>query len=140
VAEATPVAEGVRGQLGPVVHPHELGPAAAPAGDPVEHPDGVVGIDAPLDLDRQGFAGVLVDEPEQLQHPPVAGGIELEVERPDVVGRSARRRSAGIVEVPSRCRLRLRAGTRRPSSRHSRWIFLRFACQPASRSDAHAFR
>jgi hypothetical protein len=31
-----------------------------------------------------------------------------------------------VVEVPSRWRLRRRAGTRRPSSRHNRWTALRF--------------
>jgi hypothetical protein len=32
----------------------------------VQEDDGCVGIDAPLDLDRQGLAGVLIDHVEQL--------------------------------------------------------------------------
>jgi hypothetical protein len=34
----------------------------------------------------QGFAGVLVDEVGQLHPPPISGLIELEVDRPDLVG------------------------------------------------------
>jgi hypothetical protein len=37
-------------------------------------------------VDRQGFAGELVDDVEQLEHAPVGGLIELEVQRPDVIG------------------------------------------------------
>ena len=85
-AEAAPVAEGVRGHLGAVVHPHELGGGAALADDLVEHPDGVVGVDRAGDADRQGLAGVLVDDVQQLQRPAVDGRVELEVQRPDVVG------------------------------------------------------
>ena len=50
--------------------------------------------------------------------------------------RAARRRSrsAGTVESPSRRRLRRRCGTRRPSSRHSRCVRLRFSFQPSSSS------
>ena len=66
-AEAAPVADGVRGHLGAVVHPHELRGGAALADDLVEHPDGVVGVDRARDADRQGLAGVLVDDVEQLQ-------------------------------------------------------------------------
>ena len=55
-------------------------------------------------------------------------------------GRSARSRFAGTVESPSRTRFRLRCGTRSPSSRHSRWIFLRFTAQPSSRRAPQASR
>jgi len=48
-------------------------------------------------------------------------------------GRSARSRLAGTVDSPSRRRLRLRCGTRSPSSRHSRCTRLRFTDQPCSR-------
>ena len=37
-------------------------------------------------LDRQRLAGVLVDDVQELQDPPVGGLVELEVERPDLVG------------------------------------------------------
>ena len=38
---------------------------------------------------------------------------------------------ASAVEAPTRLRRR-RCGTRRPSSRHSRWIFLWFTIQPSA--------
>ena len=57
--------------------------------------------------DRQRLAGVLVDDVQQLQHPAVGGGVELEVERPDVI-RAARPAAAppASSSSPSRCRLR----------------------------------
>ena len=55
-------------------------------------------------------------------------------------GCSAASRFAGMVEVPSRWRLRRLVGTRRPSSRHSRWTALRFTRQPCRRSWAWARR
>ena len=44
-AEAAPVSERVRGQLGAVVAAHMRGRAAL-AGEPLEHGDGLVGVDA----------------------------------------------------------------------------------------------
>jgi hypothetical protein len=41
-----------------------------------------------------------------------------------------RQPSARVVETPSRWRLRRRIGTRRPSSRHSRWMALRLTVHP----------
>jgi hypothetical protein len=43
---------------------------------------------------RQRFAGVLVDV-EQFQRAAIAGGVELDVQGPDMVGGSARSRLAG---------------------------------------------
>ena len=40
---------------------------------------------------------------------------------------------SGAVEDPRRLRRR-RCGTRSPSSRHSRWIFLWLTCQPSPRA------
>ena len=45
----------------------------------------------------------------------------------------------GVVEAPRRLRRR-RCGTRRPSSRQSRWIFLWFTAQPSPRASACALR
>jgi hypothetical protein len=56
-------------------------------------------------------AGVFVDDGEQFQRAAVAGGVELEVQGPDMVGRSARSRLAGMVDSPGRCRLRFRCRT-----------------------------
>jgi hypothetical protein len=52
-AEAAPVAERVRGQLGAVVAADVLGRASAVGDETIEHPDGRVGVDPPLALDRQ---------------------------------------------------------------------------------------
>src|SRR6266566_3975114 len=80
-----PVADGVRGHLGAVVHPHELRCGAALTDDLVEHPHRVVGVDRAGNTDRQGLAGVLIDHVEQLQRAAVDGRVELEVQRPDVI-------------------------------------------------------
>lgn len=50
-----------------------------------EHGDGGVGIDAPVDMDRECFAGVLVDNVAQLDDPPVGGDVELKVDAPHVI-------------------------------------------------------
>jgi hypothetical protein len=73
-AEAAPVAEGVGGPFGAVVHPDQLRPVAALADDLVEHTDGVVGVDRARDSDRQGLAGVLVDDVQQLDRAAVGIG------------------------------------------------------------------
>ena len=39
-----------------------------------------------VDGDGQGFAGVLIDDVEQLQDPPVGGLVELVVQRPHMIG------------------------------------------------------
>ncbi|MEJ7792417.1 MAG: hypothetical protein WKF65_10650 [Gaiellaceae bacterium] len=106
--------------------------------DPVEDGDGAVGVDPPLDLDGERLAGVLVDDVQQLQDPAVAGRVELEVERPHLVwplGPQPPRRDGRDAEP-----LPLALPRRRARPRQSRCTFFRFACQPASRSDAHAFR
>ncbi len=46
----------------------------------------MVGVDRASDADREGFAGVLVDDVEQLQRAAIDGGVEPEVQRPHVVG------------------------------------------------------
>ncbi len=46
---------------------------------------------------------------------------------------------ASMVEDPTRLRRR-RCGTRRPSSRHSRWIFLWLTVQPSPRASWYARR
>ena len=69
--EAAPVAEGVRGQLRPVVAAH-VRRRAALTGEAFEHVDGLVGVDASGDVDRERFAGELVDDVEQLDTRPSA--------------------------------------------------------------------
>ena len=64
---------------------HELGRPATAGDDPLEHVDGAVGVDPPLDLNRERFAGVLVDDVQELQDAAVCGRVELEVERPHLI-------------------------------------------------------
>ena len=85
VADATPVSERVRGQLGVVVHADELQWSAARRNDPLEHGDGAVGVDSPLDLDRERLPSVLVDDVQQLEDAAILGRVDLEVERPHPV-------------------------------------------------------
>ena len=53
--------------------------------DAIEHRDGVVGVDPSFHLDRQCFAGVLVDDVQEFQDATVRGRVELEVERPHLI-------------------------------------------------------
>jgi hypothetical protein len=62
VGEAAPVSEGVPGQLGVVVHADEPQWSAARGHDSLERGDGAVGVDSPLDLDRERLPNVLVDD------------------------------------------------------------------------------
>jgi hypothetical protein len=75
----------VGGELWSVVHADERRRLTALGGQAIEHGDRGVGVDAPGHHDRQRLAGVLVDDVQQLEHAAVAGRVELEVERPDVV-------------------------------------------------------
>jgi len=47
---------------------------------------GLIGGDAAGGVHDQRLAGELIDDVQQLQDVPVGGVIELEIERPDVVG------------------------------------------------------
>src|SRR3954452_24077939 len=84
-AEATPVPERVRGQLRSVVTAH-VRRRAPLVGEALEHVDGLVCVDATRDVDCERLASELVDDVEQLQHAAVGGLIELEVQRPDMIG------------------------------------------------------
>jgi hypothetical protein len=82
-----PALVGDRGgdELRAVIEPHERG--GAPAGrKQLEGRDDLAGVDRSFDDDRRAFAGVLVDDVEQLQGATVGGCVELEVERPQRVG------------------------------------------------------
>src|SRR5215217_3688660 len=61
------------------------------AGEPVELGDQPVAGDGPFDQTAQAFAGVLVDDGDDLDRPPVGGGVELEIHRPHPVRRVRRR-------------------------------------------------
>ena len=71
--------DGVGDELGSVVEPHERRGAAALDGEAVEDPHDVVGVDRPVGLDGESFAGELADHIQQLQCSAVDGDVELEV-------------------------------------------------------------
>jgi hypothetical protein len=130
----------VGGEFGTVVAADELGASASGAEDLVQAGDGGIGVDAVVDEIGEGLAGVLVDDVQNLDCAPSAGDVDLVVERTPVVRSLGPQPCARGGESPSRRRLRRLGGTRRPSSRHSRWIFLRFTPQPSRRSTARARR
>jgi len=78
-----------------------LGRSTASGHQAIEDRDRGVGIDPSPALDRERLTGVLVDDVQELQDPPVGGLVELEVAQTSL-GRSARSRSAGTVESPRR--------------------------------------
>lgn len=85
VVEPAPVRERIRDEFGAVVHPQVCGRSTPLGSEPVEDFDDTVGVDGMIDLDREGFAGELVDHVQYLQGSPVRQGVELEVERPQHV-------------------------------------------------------
>lgn len=58
--------EQLEGEVRAVVHA-QMGSGALGGGDGLDGGDDAVGIDAVIEGDRQGFAGVLVDDVEQLE-------------------------------------------------------------------------
>jgi hypothetical protein len=71
-AEAAPVAPGLGGELGAVVAADELRVAAPAADDLVQAGDGGVGVNGVLDEVGEGLASELVDDVQDLDHPPGA--------------------------------------------------------------------
>lgn len=59
---------------------------AADRDQPGQDLDQVIGGAAATNAHGQGLTGVLVDDVGQLHPPPISGLIELEVDRPDLVG------------------------------------------------------
>jgi hypothetical protein len=54
-------------------------------GEAVQDVDDTVGVDAAVNIDREGFAGELVDHIQHLEGAAIGGGVELGVHRPDHV-------------------------------------------------------
>jgi hypothetical protein len=84
-AEAAPVAQRVGGQLRPVVAADEGGVTPSLPDDLVETGDRGVGVDGVVDEISEGLAGELIDDVQDLDHPPGGGDIELVVQRPHVI-------------------------------------------------------
>jgi hypothetical protein len=60
--------------------------ATATGREAVEFSDEVLAGDAALDQAAEAFAGVFVDDRDDLDGPPVGGGVELKIDRPHPVG------------------------------------------------------
>jgi hypothetical protein len=82
-----PVGHCAAGQFGSVVTPQHRWIGAALAAQTVELGDQVLAGDTALDHPTEAFAGVFVDDGDDLDRPSVSGGVELEVHRPHPVGR-----------------------------------------------------
>ena len=105
-----------------VVAPQDRRIGATLAANAVKFSDEILAGDASLNESAQAFAGVFIDDRDDLDRPPVDGGVELEVHCPHPVGRV---RAHPLWCCRSAWRLRRRrCGTRSPSSHQSRWIFL----------------
>ena len=70
---------------GPVVHPDERGSRPTHGDEAFEFLNDAVGVDTSFDQDRECFAGVFVDDVQQLHDAAVAGGIELKIQGPHFI-------------------------------------------------------
>ena len=68
---------------------------ATVGGKPVEFVDQLVAGNGAFDESAEAFAGVLVDDGDNLDRPAIGGGVELEVDRPHPVRRLGRHRLSG---------------------------------------------
>jgi hypothetical protein len=93
-------------------------PAPLP-GDLVEAGDGGIGVDGVVDEVGQGLAGELVDDKQDLDHPPGGGDVELVVEGPHVIGPLGAEPVSGRGRLAEALALATPGGNRRPSSRQT---------------------
>lgn len=127
---AGPVGHRRAGQLGAVVAARHRRVSTS-QGEAVQLVDEDIGGDRPGDEATEAFAGVLVVDRHDFDRAAVGGGVELDVDCPDPV--RGPRRGGRAVPV----RWRRGRGTRSPSSRHNRWIFLWFTSQPSPRASQY---
>jgi len=83
-AVLAPALEGVGNELRPVVAA-DVGWSRVDAGQRLQHHHYVLGLVSPADSDRQAEPAVLADHVEELEPPPIGGGVELEVHGPHLV-------------------------------------------------------
>src|SRR5829696_6829760 len=93
-AFAGPIRHRGAGQFGAVVAAQH-GWVAAVGGEPVEFVDQLVAGNGAFDESAEAFAGVLVDDGDNLDRPAIGGGVELEVDRPHSVRRLCGHRLSG---------------------------------------------
>ena len=131
--EATPVAQGVGGQLGAVVAANVLGRRTPGGDEPVEDGDRLIGVDAPAALNGSASRVCSSTMCRSFKSRPSAVWSNSKSSAQTWLGCSACKRLAGTVDSPMRWRFRRRLGTLRPSSRHRRPTHLRFRPHPSSR-------
>lgn len=83
-AALAPTLERVGDELRPVVTA-DIGRCRVEAGELLKHRHHVLDLAAPAHPDGQAQAAGLVDHVEELQSPPIGGGVELEVHGPHLV-------------------------------------------------------
>jgi hypothetical protein len=101
---AGPVGHSGTGQLRAVVAPQHRRIGAALGGQAVQLGDQMLTGDAAVDHSAEAFAGVLVDDRDDLDRPAIGGDIELEVHCPHAIGcirHERRRRGRGAVAFAS---------------------------------------
>lgn len=86
-------------ELGAVVAAQVLGGAAF-RGDSIEHGHDVVGVDRAFHLGGERLTAELVDDVQELEHPPVCGLVELEVTIPHHVRGDRTERACDHADAP----------------------------------------
>ena len=101
-----------------------------------EHREHVIALELTLDMDRQAFPAMLVDDCEHPERLPIMGAIRDEVIAPDMaaITRSQAQHDPSLSH--SRPRLGCFCGTFSPSPRQIRSTRLAFTVQPSCRSKA----
>jgi hypothetical protein len=87
--KGTPVAQRVRGQLGPVVHAHERRGETALGDERLELADDLIGADRARACITSAWRVCLSMMLTRPDRPPVSLLVGLEVQRPDLIGRSS---------------------------------------------------
>jgi len=84
-APGTPLLQGVGDEFRAVVHP-QMGGRWVDLEQLLDRVDHLRSPAAPTDSNGQAEAAVLVNHVQELKGPPIHGLVELEIDRPDVMG------------------------------------------------------